>query len=495
MISSLLWSGSVYAVTPEEAESAAQAIENRKEENTAMKEMASESEVIESQTESESTRSGVTITKSSEITATESNDGIRGGTNQDDAILLPINTILHGHITGEESQWFAFTTTSGEDITYWVTAINKTIGHGDLLINLCDDYGNNHLDAQFGELKANDFGRATTANLKDTEQDTTYYVRVSSKSRKSLDYTLKIGLSGVTYDGFSTTSDTIDLEQYADITSGIPGRNQEDALLIPVNAEVKGTLPKNQPDANIAWFAFTTNDDEDAYYSVTVINRSPDHGEYMVTGCDEFGNRKLEAQFNELKAPTDGKAVTSAVQETKPNRTYYVAVYSKSSDKTHDYTVIINGPEEKAEEEPVVVFEKPFELTEQQVMFIADSDEFVDRNAAIQALKPVADVILQYPEQPILLAGTTATFGEQAGAVALSEKRAAAVKNLLVTEFGIPEKQLLTKGLGFSADPFVRGKDIDGSGNFVETEAAKNRRVVVVNAESDIAKGILGTAN
>ena len=57
---------------------------------------------------------------------------------------------------------------------------------------------------------------------------------------------------------------------------------------------------------------------------------------------------------------------------------------------------------------------------------------------------------------------------------------------------GVPEDQLLTIGLGFEADPFVRGKDRDANGNFVETEGAKNRRVVVMDAESDIAKQILG---
>ena len=47
-------------------------------------------------------------------------------------------------------------------------------------------------------------------------------------------------------------------------------------------------------------------------------------------------------------------------------------------------------------------------------------------------------------------------------------------------------------GLGYEDDPFVRGREIDASGTFVETEGAKNRRVVVLDAESDTAKQILG---
>ena len=70
-------------------------------------------------------------------------------------------------------------------------------------------------------------------------------------------------------------------------------------------------------------------------------------------------------------------------------------------------------------------------------------------------------------------------------------QRAAAVKDLLVQEFDVPEDQLLTAGLGYKEDPFVRGTDWDANGNFVETEAAKNRRVIVIDAESEAAKKIL----
>ena len=70
---------------------------------------------------------------------------------------------------------------------------------------------------------------------------------------------------------------------------------------------------------------------------------------------------------------------------------------------------------EQSEETPV--FEQPFELNETQVMFKAESAEFVDSAAAEAALKPVADVILAHPDHPILLAGTTATDGDQAARV------------------------------------------------------------------------------
>ena len=143
------------------------------------------------------------------------------------------------------------------------------------------------------------------------------------------------------------------------------------------------------------------------------------------------------------------------------------------------------------EEEPLV-FETPFELNSTQVMFKAESDAFLNEAAAKEALKPVAEIILAHPDHPILLAGTTATDGDQQARVDLSNRRAAAVKNLLVSAFGIPENQLTTIGLGFEADPFVRGQDRDANGKFVESEGAKNRRVIVMDANDPIAQELLG---
>lgn len=55
------------------------------------------------------------------------------------------------------------------------------------------------------------------------------------------------------------------------------------------------------------------------------------------------------------------------------------------------------------------------------------------------------------------------------------------------------EGQHLTFGLGYEADPFVRGQDRDANGKFVESEGAKNRRVIVMDAEDPIAREILDT--
>ena len=79
----------------------------------------------------------------------------------------------------------------------------------------------------------------------------------------------------------------------------------------------------------------------------------------------------------------------------------------------------------------------------------------------------------------------------QAACAELSRQRAEAVKELLVRAFGVPENQLITVGLGYEKDPFIRGRDLDASGRFIETEGAKNRREVLLDAESDIVADIL----
>ena len=147
--------------------------------------------------------------------------------------------------------------------------------------------------------------------------------------------------------------------------------------------------------------------------------------------------------------------------------------------------------EEEAQPENDLIFQEAFELNETQVRFVGDEAIFIDEEAAREALKPVAEILLAHPDHPVLIAGTTATVGTQESCVDLSDRRAAAVKDLLVKEYGVPADQLLTIGLGYADDIFKRGKDIDSNGRFVETEGAKNRRVLVLDANDERAQKVL----
>ena len=181
----------------------------------------------------------------------------------------------------------------------------------------------------------------------------------------------------------------------------------------------------------------------------------------------------------------------------EPNTTYYIRLnpYNNNKGTISDYTLVVKSPEVKVEEEKPLVFEVPFEINETQVQFVINEATFIDEAKAKEVLKPVAESILKYPEHSVLIAGTTATDGTQKSCVDLANRRAEAVKKLLIDTYDVPESQLVTVGLGYELDPFERGKDIDANGKFVESEAKKNRRVVILDIDDPVAQELLKTVN
>lgn len=240
------------------------------------------------------------------------------------------------------------------------------------------------------------------------------------------------------------------------------------------------------------WFAFTTGSATD--YEILLAPAGQYYRTIDFSLYNEMGDQVWESGTND-----DGSVTVRQVQ-LSPQTTYYGAIEQLAGNKgslifrvsSHitqpDTAAEIQRETETVEE---LVFEEPFSLDETQIMFVSNKAIFVDEEAAKAALAPVAEVILAHPDHPILLAGTTATDGEQESCVRLSSQRAEAVKNLLVSAYGVPADQLLTVGLGYAADPFPRGQDRDSKGNFVESEAVKNRRVVVLDANDPTAQAIL----
>ncbi len=265
----------------------------------------------------------------------------------------------------------------------------------------------------------------------------------------------------------------------------------DDAALIPLGSKISSTVK----DGINFWFAFRTTADESASYKLTAVHETQTSDNSVTFSLyDGYGN-----EIRSFQAGSDGAASTLEISGLEPDTLYYIAAccFNNRSDAL-DYTLAIKVSEAaeapSATVEPAgaeLVFETPFELNSTQVMFQINQAVFLSEADAKAALEPVAEIILAHPDHPILIAGTTATDGTQASCVDLSNRRAAAVKELLVSAFGVPEEQLLTVGLGYEDDPFVRGKDRDANGNFVETEGAKNRRVVVMDANDETAKQIL----
>ena len=86
-------------------------------------------------------------------------------------------------------------------------------------------------------------------------------------------------------------------------------------------------------------------------------------------------------------------------------------------------------------------------------------------------LKEIASTMKAHPELKILIEGHTDNVGTPASNLALSDARAAAVKAALVSEFGVEEARMTTKGLGDT---------MPAAANTTATGRAQNRRVEVV---------------
>lgn len=130
----------------------------------------------------------------------------------------------------------------------------------------------------------------------------------------------------------------------------------------------------------------------------------------------------------------------------------------------------------------------PIVLDSETVRFVGDSDELVDPDATRSVLQPIADWLAAHPSKSLLLVGTTAS-GTEAGTKALSEQRAARIRDTLIS-LGAQSGQLQTLGLGFHDPWHVDDLNADGTLN---ANAAANRNVVIMSLESDQAMALLGT--
>lgn len=113
------------------------------------------------------------------------------------------------------------------------------------------------------------------------------------------------------------------------------------------------------------------------------------------------------------------------------------------------------------------------------INFQKDTAEFIDRNAAEQALNDVADKLMHNRNLNVVLVASTATYGTVESCENLAERRGGAVKNLLV-EMGVNESQLRIYALG-QAESKLRVDDLDSQGNLISGEAEKNRAVFIIN--------------
>lgn len=118
------------------------------------------------------------------------------------------------------------------------------------------------------------------------------------------------------------------------------------------------------------------------------------------------------------------------------------------------------------------------------VKFIGDSDQFVDPIAAAEAVLGIASQLISHPDNKVYVIGTTAS-GDDKFTIELSTARANAVKNLL-ENLGVNEEQMIAIGLG-NEDPW-HIYDLDDNRMLIESIAAQNRKVMIVDVKSQDAE-------
>lgn len=129
-------------------------------------------------------------------------------------------------------------------------------------------------------------------------------------------------------------------------------------------------------------------------------------------------------------------------------------------------------------------------LDETKISFVSDEAKFVSESDAYEALKPIADILVKNTDMKVLIVGSTATDGTIEGCKDLSQMRSDKVKDTLIEELHVNPNQVSTFGAGQSPTPF-RVDDLDNNGNLIESEAAKNRAVYIVNSDSAVAKAFI----
>lgn len=143
----------------------------------------------------------------------------------------------------------------------------------------------------------------------------------------------------------------------------------------------------------------------------------------------------------------------------------------------------------QAEEENLEVVEekkliKKIVLDSRQLEFVGDKAEFVSKERAKEVLSDLADTMNRYEDKKILVIGTTASGKNQEFLQKLSDDRANAVKNLLIS-MEVSEKRILTLGLA-THDPWHLN-DLDENGHQIEHISAQNRKVVILDLKDSEA--------
>ena len=117
--------------------------------------------------------------------------------------------------------------------------------------------------------------------------------------------------------------------------------------------------------------------------------------------------------------------------------------------------------------------EKGVTLTLENIQFPLDSALLLDSEK--QKLMGISEILKRYADRDILITGHTARVGTEESSQALSEQRAKAVGDYLISLGAVRETQIITRGMG-SREPLAD--------NATEAGRRLNRRVEITILEN-----------
>lgn len=259
-------------------------------------------------------------------------EAVTGGSDQDSAKEVPLDTKLKGKIAREESQWFSFTTDETENATYAITSVNQTPETSDLVLRVYDE---EEKELHPYALHAGQSGMAATLNL-DLLPETTYYVKVWADKGDVISYSLILRSP----DGQEPESNVAQPGPEAkDELEIFAATNQDDAQLIPLNARLDGKVSRDEGQ----WYAFSTNSAENATYRLTTVNMTRGTGSLGLKVFNQYGE---EMHPYTLNAEQSGRAATLDL-DLPPETTYYLHLAADKGD-TIQYSLTIHAPEDGA---------------------------------------------------------------------------------------------------------------------------------------------------
>ena len=131
-------------------------------------------------------------------------------------------------------------------------------------------------------------------------------------------------------------------------------------------------------------------------------------------------------------------------------------------------------------------FDEPVALEESQVQFVGDEAAYLNPEAALETIRPIADYLAKHESVSLLLVGSTAGDITDESTLSLSQARADAVKKTLCDDLGIAESRIHTLGMGSSDHWHISNAGYDDG-----AAASSNRKVTLISADTELAQNLM----